>query len=71
MSILPLKDAVQAAIFFAKHRESTLSEYCWSADKIEREIIDEDRGRVCSQLGAAARILADEVVYLRKELNTN
>ena len=71
MSILPLKDAVQAAIYFAKYRGATLAEYCWSTDKLEREITDEDRERTCSQLAAAARILADEVVYLRKELNIN
>ena len=35
------------------------------------EATDEDRKQVCSQLAAAARILADEVEKLRVELNTN
>ena len=61
----PIKEAVQAALYFARYKESTLSEYCWACDIIEREITDGDRERVCSQLAAAARILADEVERLR------
>jgi hypothetical protein len=67
----PITEPVQAAIYFARYKESTLSEYCWSCDKMEREITDGDRERVCSQLAAAARILADEVERLRAELNNS
>ena len=70
-SILPIKEAVQAAIYFARYKGCTLSEYCWACDIIESEITFGDRERVCSQLAAAARILADEVERLRAELNTN
>lgn len=70
-SINPIKEAVQAAIYFARYKESTLSEYCWSCDKMERELTDQDKDRVSPQLAAAARILADEVERLRAELNTN
>ena len=70
-SILPIKDAVQAALYFARYKESTLSEYCWSCDQMERELTDQDKDRVSPQLAAAARILADEVERLRAELNTN
>ena len=66
----PIKEAVQAALYFARYKESTLSEYCWACDIIEREITDGDRERVCSQLAAAARILADEVERLRAEPQT-
>ena len=70
-SILPIKEAVQAALYFARYKESTLSEYCWSCDQMERELTDQDKDRVSPQLAAAARILADEVERLRAELNTN
>ena len=69
-SILPIKEAVQAALYFARYKGCTLSEYCWACDIIESEITFGDRERVCSQLAAAARILADEVERLRAELNT-
>ena len=67
----PIKEAVQAAIFYAKFTDTNLSEYCWACDKIQREVTDPDRERVSPQLAAAARILADEVERLRAELNTN
>ena len=66
-SILPITEAVQAALYFARYKESTLSEYCWSCDKMERELTDQDKDRVSPQLAAAARILADEVERLRAE----
>ena len=66
----PITEPVQAAIYFARHKGCTLLEYCWACDIIEREITDGDRERVCSQLAATARILADEVERLRAELNT-
>ena len=66
-SILPITEAVQAAIYFARYKGCTISEYCWACDIIESEITFGDRERVCSQLAAAARILADEVERLRKE----
>jgi hypothetical protein len=68
MTSIPIKEAVQAAIYFAKYKEPNLSKYCWSSDKMEREITDQDREQVCSQLAAAARILAEEVERLTKEL---
>ena len=67
----PIKEAVQAAIFYAKFTDTNLSEYCWACDKIQREINDVDSDQVCPRLAAAARILADEVVRLRAELNNN
>jgi hypothetical protein len=45
-SILPIKEAVQAAIYFAKYTESTISEYCWACHKIKHEITDVDREQV-------------------------
>ena len=71
MTSIPITEAVQAAIYFAKYKESNLSEYCWACDIIEREITDRDREQVCSQLAAAARILAAEVERLRGELKNN
>jgi hypothetical protein len=71
MTSIPIKEAVQAALYFAKYKESTLSEYCWASDKMEREVTDQDKGRVSPQLAAAARILAEEVERLREELNNN
>jgi hypothetical protein len=61
----PITEAVQAAIYFAKHTQVDLSEYCWACDIIEREIIYLDQDRTSPQLAAAARILAAEVERLR------
>jgi len=69
-SINPIKEAVQAALYFARYKGCTISEYCWACDIIESEITFGDRERVSPQLAAAARILADEVERLRKELST-
>jgi hypothetical protein len=63
----PISDIVQAAIYFAKYKESNLSEYCWSSDKMEREVTEQDELRGHAQLAAAARILAEEVERLRGE----
>jgi hypothetical protein len=71
MTSIPIKEAVQAAIYFAKYKESTLSKYCWACEIIEREIIYLDQDRTSPQLAAAARILAAEVERLLEELNTN
>ena len=68
MTSIPITDALQAALYFAKYKESDLSQYCWACDIIERVITDQDREQVCSQLAAAARILAAEVERLTKEL---
>ena len=70
-SINPIKEAVQAALYFARYKEATILEYCWALDIIESEITFGDRERGYGQLAAAARILADEVERLRAELNTN
>lgn len=67
----PIPDTVQAALYFVRYKESSISDYCWACDKIQREVTDPDRERVSPQLAAAARILADEVERLRAELNTN
>ena len=64
-------DAVQIALSFAQYGKSTVEQYCWACDKIGREITDVDRKQGYPPLAAAARILADEVERLRKELNTN
>lgn len=69
-SINPIKEAVQAALYFVRYKESSISDYCWACDKIQREVTDPDRERVSPQLAAAARILADEVERLQGELNT-
>jgi hypothetical protein len=53
--MIPISDTVQAAIYFAKYKESTLSQYCWASDKMERELTDQDKERVSPQLAAAAR----------------
>ena len=66
-SINPIEEAVQAALYFARYKESTTLEYCWALDIIESEITFGDKERVCPQLAASARILADEVVRLRAE----
>ena len=68
MTSIPITEAVRAAIYFAKYKESTLSEYCWSSDKMEREVTEQDELRGHAQLAAAARILAAEVERLTKEL---
>ena len=64
----PITEVVRAAIYFAKFKESTLSEYCWACDIMERELTDQDKDRVSPQLATAARILAAEVERLTKEL---
>ena len=67
--INPIKEAVQAALYFARYKEATTLEYCWACDIIESEITFGDRERGYGQLAASARILADEVERLRAELN--
>lgn len=66
-SINPIKEAVQAAIYFARYKEATTLEYGWAFDIIQSEITFGDRERGYGQLAAAARILADEVERLRAE----
>ena len=63
----PITDAVQAALYYAKPTNLTIHELDFAYDQMAKHTTDEDRERVCSQLAAAARILADEVVRLRKE----
>jgi hypothetical protein len=71
ISINPIKEAVQAALYYARYKEATTLEYGWALDIIESEITFGDKERGFGQLAAAARILADEVVRLRAELNNN
>ena len=66
-SILPITEAVQAALYFARYKDTTTLEHCWALDIIESEITFGDRERGYGQLAAAARILADEVERLRAE----
>jgi len=67
----PISDTVQAAIYYAKYTDSDLSQYCWAANKILREVTKYDQLQETPVLAAAARILAAEVERLRGELNTN
>ena len=66
-----ITDAVQAALYYAKPSSLTLVQLDFAYDQMSKHITDYDRERVCPQLAASARILADEVVRLRAELNTN
>ena len=66
MTSIPITEAVRAALYFAKYKESNLSEYCWSSDKMESEVTEQDELRGHAQLAAAARILAEEVERLRE-----
>ena len=70
-SILPITEAVQAAIYYAEFTDSTISEYRWACDKLEPLVTDQDRLRISPLMSVSSRILADEVVRLRAELNTN
>jgi len=63
----PITDAVKAALYYAKPTNLTIDELDFAYDQMAKHTTDEDRERVCSQLAAAARILADEVVRLRAE----
>lgn len=67
----PITDAVQAALYYAKPYDLTINKLDFAYDQMSKHITDYDRERVCPQLAASARILADEVVRLRAELNTN
>jgi len=66
----PISDTVQAAIYFAKHLDCDLSEYCWACHKIVAEVTKNDLLRETPVLAAAARILAAEVERLTKELQS-
>ena len=70
-SILPITEAVQAAIYYAEFTDSTISEYRWACDKLKPLVTDQDRLRISPLMSVSARILADEVERLRAELNTN
>jgi hypothetical protein len=70
-SILPIKEAVQAALHYVNPEGVTMKDWEFACDTMYKERTDQDRENVCSMLAAAARILADEVVRLRAELNTN
>lgn len=67
----PITDAVQAAIIFAQPVPDDLNKFCRALDRLAVELTDQDKERGNPNLAAAARILADEVVRLRAELNTN
>jgi hypothetical protein len=70
-SILPITEAVQAAIYYAEFTDSTISEYRWACDKLKPLVTDQDRLRISPLMSVSSRILADEVERLRAELNTN
>ena len=64
---IPITDAVQAALYYAKPHDLTIDELDFAYDQMAKHLTDYDRERVCPQLAASARILADEVVRLREE----
>ena len=70
-SILPIKEAVQAALHYVNPEGVTMKDWEFACDTMYKERTDQDRENVCSMLAAAARILADEVERMRAELNTN
>ena len=67
----PITNAVEAAIVFAQPVPDDLNKFCRALDRLAAELTNEDKERGNPTLAAAARILADEVVRLRAELNTN
>ena len=70
-SILPITEPVLAALIYVRNNYDEGGQWDLACDKMHSEILNKDRGRGAPQLAAAARILADEVERLRKELNTN
>ena len=66
----PITDAIEAAIVFAHPVLDDLTKFSRALDRLAAELTNEDRERGNPTLAAAARILADEVVRLREELNT-
>jgi len=66
----PITDTVQAALIYVRNNYDEGGQWDLACDKMQREILNKDRGRGAPQLAAAARILADEVERLRAELNT-
>lgn len=66
-----ITDAVQAALIFAQPVPDDLNKFCRALDRLAAELTDQDKERGNPNLAAAARILADEVMRLRAELNTN
>ena len=70
-SINPIKEAVQAALIYVRNNYEEGEQWDLACHKMQSEILNKDRGRGAPQLAAAARILADEVERLRKELNTH
>ena len=66
----PITDAVEASIVFAQPVPDDLNKFCRALDRLAAELTDQDKERGNPNLAAAARILADEVMRLRAELNT-
>jgi len=66
----PIPDPVEAAIVFARPVPDDLNKFCRALHRLTAELTNEDKERGNPTLAAAARILADEVVRLRAELNT-
>ena len=67
----PITDPVEAAIVFAQPVKDDINKFCRALDRLVPELTNEDKERGNPTLAAAARILADEVVRLRAELNNN
>ena len=67
----PITESVLAALIYVRNNYEEGGQWDLACDKMHSEILNKDRGRGAPQLAAAARILADEVERLRKELNTN
>lgn len=63
-----ISDAVQAALIYVRNEDEESEQWDLVCHKMEDEILYRDRSRGAPQLAAAARILADEVERLRKEM---
>ena len=66
----PITESVQAALIYVRNNYEEGEQWDLACHKMQSEILNKDRGRGAPQLAAAARILADEVERLRKELTT-
>ena len=63
---IPIKEAVQAALYFANPESRLNNQFDIAYNAMFREIKEQDRHRGNPPLAAAARILAEEVERLRE-----
>ena len=66
----PITESVLAALIYVRNNYEKGEQWDLACQKMQSEILNQDRGRGAPQLAAAARILADEVERLRAQLNT-